>query len=102
LPKKLTIKPTPPGEHPMYRHSYKPGDDPDQHYDVSVNNELMQNNWFKNPTMKATWDAILRDPRTEVKQELGSTKKQHNVPIMPRRQYDQDHPMYDPKRDIDR
>ena len=99
LPKKRTVKPTPPGEHPMYRYSYKPGDDPDQHYDVSVNDELMQNNWFKNLTMKATWDAVLRDPRTEVKPELGHQRAQHNVPVRARRQYGPDHRLYDPSRD---
>lgn len=97
LPKKRTVKPTPPGEDYMYRHRFNPGDDPDQHYDLSVNDKLMQS-WFKDPVVKATWDALLADPRTEVKQELGAPKKQHNVPIMPRRQYDQDHPMYDPSR----
>ena len=102
LPKKRTVKPTPPGEDSMYRYRYKPGDDPDQHYNVSVNDALMQNNWFKDPTMKATWDAILRDPRTEVKQELGYQKTQHNVPVRVRRQYNQDHPMYDPSRDENR
>jgi hypothetical protein len=48
--------------------------------------------------MKATWDAILRDPRTEVKQELGYQKTQYNVPVRVRQQYNQDHPMYDPER----
>ena len=99
LPKKRTVKPTPPGEHPMYRYSYKPGDDPDQHYDVSVDDQLMQNNWFKNPTMKATWDAVLRDPRTEVKQDLGYQRTQHNVPVRARSQYGPDHQLYDPSRD---
>ena len=102
LPKKRTVKPTPPGEDPMSRYTSKPGDDPDQYYDVSVNDELMQNNWFKDPAMKATWDAILRDPRTEVKQELGYQKTQHNVPVRVRQQYNQDHPMYDPSRDENR
>ena len=99
LPKKRTIKPTPPGEDPLYRHTYTPGDDPDQHYDVSVNDELMQNNWFRNPTMKATWDAVLRDPRTEVKSELGFQKTQHNVPVRARTQYGTDHRLYDPSKD---
>jgi hypothetical protein len=99
LPKKRTVKPTPPGEHPMYRHTYTPGDDPDQHYDVSVDDELMQNNWFRNPKMKATWDAVLRDPRTEVKQEIGYQKTQHNVPVSARSQYGPDHALYDPSRD---
>ena len=99
LPKKRTIKPTPPGEDPLYRHTYTPGDDPDQHYDVSVNDELMQNNWFRNPTMKATWDAVLRDPRTEVKSELGFQKTQHNVPVRARTQYGTDHRLYDLSKD---
>ena len=99
LPKKRTIKPTPPGEDPLYRHTYTPGDDPDQHYDVFVNDELMQNNWFRNPTMKATWDAVLRDPRTEVKSELGFQKTQHNVPVRARTQYGTDHRLYDPSKD---
>jgi hypothetical protein len=99
LPKKRKIKPTPPGENPMYRYSQKPGDDPDQHYDVSVDDELMQNNWFRNPKMKATWDAVLRDPRTEVKQEIGYQKTQHNVPVSARSQYGPDHALYDPSRD---
>ena len=97
LPEKRTVKPTPPGEDPMYRHRYKPGDDPDKHYDISVNKE-MQDNWFKNPTTKATWDAILRDPRTEVKQELAFPRTHHNVPVRARYQYGQDHPMFDPWR----
>jgi hypothetical protein len=99
LPKKRTLKPTPPGENSWYRYSSKPGDDPDQHYDVSIDTELMQNNWFKNPTMKATWDALLRDSRTEVKQELGYQKTQHNVPVRSRSQYGPDHQLYDPSRD---
>jgi hypothetical protein len=99
LPKKRKLKPTPPGENSRYLHSYKPGGGPDQHYDVSVNNELMQNVWFRNPEMKATWDALLRDPRTEVKQELGNQQKQYNVPVITRNQYGPDHSLYDPSRD---
>jgi hypothetical protein len=48
--------------------------------------------------MKATWDAILRDPRTEVKQELAFPRTHHNVPVRARYQYGKDHPMFDPWR----
>jgi hypothetical protein len=65
----------------------------------AVHDELMQNNWFKNSKMKETWDALLRDPRTEVKQELGNQQKQYNVPVRSREQYGPDHPLYDPSRD---
>lgn len=90
LPKKRTIKPTPPGEGPMYRRTSHPTD-PDFHYDVSADDELLQA-WLKrSPEMKATWAALLRDPRTEVKKELGYQSTHHNVAVFPRQQYDADH-----------
>jgi len=101
LPKDRTLKPIPPGEDPMYRNHYTPGDDPDKHYDVKLYGRLMKNNWLKDPVMRATWFAIRRDPRTEVKQELGYQKRHHGVPVDDRRQYDTNHPMYDPSRAID-
>jgi hypothetical protein len=101
LPKDRTLKPIPPGEDPMYRNRYTPGDDPDKHYDVKLYGRLMKNNWLKDPVMRATWFAIRRDPRTEVKQELGYQKRHHGVPVDDRRQYDTNHPMYDPSRAID-
>ena len=98
LPRKRTVKPTPPGEGPMYRHTYHQGDSYDKHHDISLDQAYLDDR-FRNPTTKATWDAILRDPRTEVKQQLGHPSTQHNVPISKRYQYDQDHPLYDPSRD---
>jgi hypothetical protein len=90
LPKKRTVKPTPPGKDIWYRHTSHP-EDPDFHYDVSSNDELLQSWLGRSPEMKATWAALLRDPRTEVKKELGYQHKQHNVNVFPRQQYDADH-----------
>ena len=102
LPANRTVKPTPPGEDPMYRYRFKPGDDPNQHHDLSVNTQLMNNNWLRDPLNRKAWEAMKRDPRTEIKSELGSPRKYQGVGIPNHRQFDPDHQMYDPYYDDNR
>ena len=83
-------------------HSFNPGDDPDSNKkNIRVNNDRLQEILF-NKRIRMGWEKLKADPRTEIKNELGSPRKHLGKYVEPRRQYSPEHPMYEPRYDDDR
>lgn len=65
---------------------------------VPKNEQILNNNWLKDPIDRKTWEALQRDPRVEIKQEVGGQSMRFNKPVAYHKQYNQDHDMYDPDK----
>jgi hypothetical protein len=50
--------------------------------------------YLQKPEDRAVWNALLADPRTDVKAEAGIPRKYQGAPIRAKVQYDPQHPMY--------
>ena len=59
-------------------------------------NEQVMNMYLSDPIDKQAWNAIIQDPRTDVKKDPGVPRIYQGAPIKPKVQYDSNHPMYDP------
>ena len=94
LPKTFDYDPNAQGPRVSY------ANDPDRGKINIRPDEQLMNMVLRDPNDKQAWNAIIQDPRTDVKKELGTPRIYQGASIRPKVQYDSNHPMYDPdKRD---
>lgn len=74
-----------------FAHDYK---NPDKHRINIRPDEKIMGNYLSNPLDKLAWDAMLRDPRTDVKKAPGLPRTYQGKNIRIRRQYDHNHEMH--------
>ena len=69
-------------------------DDPDRGKINIRPDEKVMAGYLSDPMDKKAWDAMLRDPRVDVKQRPGMPQKYQGKRITPKVQFDTRHPMY--------
>ena len=102
LPKAFDKAPAPPGLTPTQQHQWtnntgefaRDYKNPDK-YNVNIRpNENVMAGYLSDPLNKKAWNAILQDPRTDVKSTPGLPRSYQGKNIRRKVQYDKNHPMY--------
>lgn len=102
LPKAFDKAPMPQGlstqqqwdwTHQLGDYARNPKNPDAQQVNIRPNEEVL-NRYLSDPLNKKAWDAMLADPRTEVKPNPGLPRRHQGKFITPKVQYDQNHPMY--------
>jgi len=100
LPRTHDRLPPQPNERPWDRAANDTKNPDKWNTNIRIDQELIDS-WLKDPMLRGAWEAMKRDPRTDIKTELGKPSVYQGKQIEPKVQFNTEHPAYDASLEYD-